>query len=990
MPKVKEKGKEQSLLANEGKVGRRNAPIKEERLPKASWPVRLDHQSVRLDNAHSMHQYDGWEGPGARYDGWEREWARTFEEATLKQQLEVVEGSPDLQGEVKALRAQLLEEQDRTAATKSQVDTLQRGLEEERTKMSQERQRMTEECQAQTKTAEGLVRELEAAKSELTSLLAKQADIHSTTTQLTAEKKNLVATLRQLTDSRDLLQSEVNALQSDLSTVVSEKATYKLATEAAQKEVTSLHEELAKERISHVETKEKLTAVEREAKASSVMDLELADYRRSVEQLRNQLSDRDSKIEAAKREKEEYQKTLEQLKKEMESAALSDRSRYKRYFRTNPSGNIEYPAFRSIMRHFGWKQIAILTQDEDLFTTAQAIIEMDLRAANYTITSRLFETESDPTISTSDFFVRAEDYRVFFLNCYSHSARKIICQAAKQGYTYPYYAWILQDWYTEKWWTASVDGEAINCTDTELEIFLDKALSLHIHPSSDDYFGSTNAGIMPQQFQIEYELRAWQNGYDVSDAGGRAYDAIWVLALALNHTMTMVKSGNINGTHCENVTGSLVPLEQFDYSNEKMGCLIQWNIQQTNISGVSGPIQFDANGTRIQNVIYLKQYQYHGNMTKVQFAYLRTQDYIFNYLHGFSDIDIYPEGIPPDGVPHVIIRTYSIPMVTVVMILSTCGLTFTLICCLFNLIFRNRRVVRLSSSNLNYLIILGAVCMYLSVYAYLVPTVHISTVQIMCVLKEWLFITGYALCFGTVLAKMWRIYNIFQNPTAKKNGIKDWQMLMLVATIVGIGILLVAIGTGVPYLRGSLVTQTADAENPNGIAAGGAREEYYHLVCYPMSSIPFYWKIFILAYLAVLQIVGIVLAFETRKVKFPGLRDSAFVAAIIYISSLVLVMLAVDTFVLSSFLNAYGAIFATGILILTTIFLLLTFVPKMVLLYNDREDSLTTAVSAHQSHEDRIVTLEETIQSRDKLIESLKKEIMALKEKAEIDCSTTV
>ena len=52
-----------------------------------------------------------------------------------------------------------------------------------------------------------------------------------------------------------------------------------------------------------------------------------------------------------------------------ESAALSDRSRYKRYFRTNPSGNIEYPAFRSIMRHFGWKQIAILTQDEDLFTT---------------------------------------------------------------------------------------------------------------------------------------------------------------------------------------------------------------------------------------------------------------------------------------------------------------------------------------------------------------------------------------------------------------------------------------------------------------------------------------------------------------------------------------------------------------------------------------------------------------------------------------------
>ena len=62
----------------------------------------------------------------------------------------------------------------------------------------------------------------------------------------------------------------------------------------------------------------------------------------------------------------------------------------------------------------------------------------------------------------------------------------------------------------------------------------------------------------------------------------------------------------------------------------------------------------------------------------------------------------------------------------------------------------------------------------------------------------------------------------------------------------------------------------------------------------------------------------------------------------------------------------------------------------MVLLYNDREDSLTTAVSAHQSHEDRIVTLEETIQSRDKLIESLKKEIMALKVIRKYKCQSTI
>ena len=67
----------------------------------------------------------------------------------------------------------------------------------------------------------------------------------------------------------------------------------------------------------------------------------------------------------------------------------------------------------------------------------------------------------------------------------------------------------------------------------------------------------------------------------------KLYDALWVLAWALHGTDAMIKSQNIEGTGCENATGSLVPLENFDYSNEKIGCLIRWNIQQTNFFGVT-------------------------------------------------------------------------------------------------------------------------------------------------------------------------------------------------------------------------------------------------------------------------------------------------------------------------------------------------------------------------------------------------------------------
>ena len=109
----------------------------------------------------------------------------------------------------------------------------------------------------------------------------------------------------------------------------------------------------------------------------------------------------------------------------------------------------------------------------------------------------------------------------------------------------------------------------------------------------------------------------------------------------------------------------------------------------------------------------------------------------------------------------------------------------------------------------------------------------------------------------------------------------------------------------------------------------GVREFKYVWVCYEASSPSFYWQTFTFAYLAILQIIGIVLAFQTRKVKMPGLRDSKFVAAIIYISSIILVVLALVTFTLRTYINIGTGIIATGIFTLTTTFLAMIFIPKV-------------------------------------------------------------
>jgi gamma-aminobutyric acid type B receptor len=109
----------------------------------------------------------------------------------------------------------------------------------------------------------------------------------------------------------------------------------------------------------------------------------------------------------------------------------------------------------------------------------------------------------------------------------------------------------------------------------------------------------------------------------------------------------------------------------------------------------------------------------------------------------------------------------------------------------------------------------------------------------------------------------------------------------------------------------------------------GVKIEYYVLVCHLQVGAPLYWRIFIFIYFAVLQILGIMLAFQTRRVKIRGLKDSTFVATNVYVSSIVIVIFILITFALRNYLNVHNTVLAVGICTLTTTFLSLTFIPKV-------------------------------------------------------------
>ena len=97
----------------------------------------------------------------------------------------------------------------------------------------------------------------------------------------------------------------------------------------------------------------------------------------------------------------------------------------------------------------------------------------------------------------------------------------------------------------------------------------------------------THLATTPTDILKTYLTKATAENFADIDAGYVILDALWVLALALNDTMSMVNNRDIGQTNCESVSGTLVNLETFNYKNPKMGCIIRWNLNNTNFSGVS-------------------------------------------------------------------------------------------------------------------------------------------------------------------------------------------------------------------------------------------------------------------------------------------------------------------------------------------------------------------------------------------------------------------
>ena len=102
---------------------------------------------------------------------------------------------------------------------------------------------------------------------------------------------------------------------------------------------------------------------------------------------------------------------------------------------------------------------------------------------------------------------------------------------------------------------------------------------------------------------------------------------------------------------------------------------------------------------------------------------------------------------------------------------------------------------------------------------------------------------------------------------------------------------------------------------------------YNVLVCFSPGQFIFLGIIF--GYKIVLQVIAIILAFSIRKVKIKGLNDSKEISAVIYITSIILVVVAVTTLAVRDFINVAGIINGLCLSTGATVVLGFIFIPKV-------------------------------------------------------------
>ncbi|KAJ8044803.1 Gamma-aminobutyric acid type B receptor subunit 1 [Holothuria leucospilota] len=304
-----------------------------------------------------------------------------------------------------------------------------------------------------------------------------------------------------------------------------------------------------------------------------------------------------------------------------------------------------------------------------------------------------------------------------------------------------------------------------------------------------------------------------------------------------------------------------------------------------------------------------------------------------NKIEWIYDI-IWPGGgdeVPLDHTPVIIFEEVEIyegiPFIVYIICCSAAalGILLAVICLIFNIKFRNQRFIKLSSPNLNSLIIIGCILIYASacMAGWDSPIVDHYIFLRLCQVRVWCFSIGFVLSFGSMFSKTWRVHKVAALKNPKRVIITDRHLFVMVGVLLLVDVVLLSAWFVVSPMR----VERSDLYEMEDVENQVIRQPY---ILFCTSDLSIYWQGALYSYKALLLIFGVFLAWETRKVTIPALNDSKLIGVCVY-NVVLLSAIGVGVNFAITTDPSVSFIFTSAIQIFcTSVTLVIIFIPKMV------------------------------------------------------------
>ncbi|ELU17592.1 hypothetical protein CAPTEDRAFT_42446, partial [Capitella teleta] len=581
------------------------------------------------------------------------------------------------------------------------------------------------------------------------------------------------------------------------------------------------------------------------------------------------------------------------------SPILSNKEIYPRFFRTSSPDTLVNPARIALCEEFGWKKVAVLQQSRTVF---DAVAEnLKNRIENHPnisiLASEVFQ--SDPLNAVS--VMKEKDVRIVFTICNMPQAQQILCQAFKNGMVGPKYVWFMPGWFDDNWWL--VDGGHHDCTVQEMTTAAEGYMAV-ADLTLSAFEGTGISGLTSTEYWSEFNRLTNYQSPHATNLATQMFDALWAIALALNDN--------------EQLKDQTKDIYDFRYDDIEMSNMILNNMKRIKFNGVKSPIEFDEK----QDPVIVVKIERVQNGSKDLLGYWgrgATTD-----LEWTGSTLIWEGGRnrPPVDSTRVSYRKVFVPLEIYLLfsILSAISMLIAVLFLAINLYHRKTRVIKMSSPNINNIILLGCFLVYLTAFF---QERDSSSVLLYCKLRSYVMVIGFALAFGALFSKTWRIHIIFANKKLKRKVVKDARLIVMVLILLAVD-LIVLISWDLVDPPGLVATEIYREQSQDG----DLLTVYEKDQCQSVNSEYFIYTLYIIQ--GLLLIFGAFLAWETRKVvTIPALNDSQLIGVCIYNVFVLSVMAVILSAVLNTRVTLSYCVMSTISILATNTTACIIFVPKV-------------------------------------------------------------